>query len=388
MNKKGYKNTALGWIPEDWKVENIGNAFNICNNLRFPISEEIRKTMQGEYPYYGPTRIQDFIDEYRVEGKYALIGEDGDHFLKWKELPMTILIDGKFNVNNHAHLIRGEENLTEWFYYFFNHRELTPFLTRQGAGRYKLTKESLAKMPVLLPPVSEQRRIATILSTWDVAIAKEQQLIEALQTRHRALTQQLLSGKRRLKRFKGEMKEVRLGEVCKISKGKALSSYQIVEGEYPVIAGGKTSPYSHNSFTHEKVITISASGAYAGFASFHLDKIWASDCSVIEAIENISDINYLNFQTQFIQPVLYGLQAGGAQPHVFPKDISRIKIQFHCTLREQMVIGEILNTSEQEIQTHRRRLVALQQQKKGLMQVLLTGKVRVKTTEALGMCPR
>ena len=138
----GYKHSPLGPIPIDWEVMTVGEAFNICNNLRFPISEEERRNMQGEYPYYGPTKIQDYINEYRVEGKFALIGEDGDHFLKWKDLPMTLLIEGKFNVNNHAHLVQGKKNLTEWFFYFFNHRELTPYLTRQGAGRYKLTKES------------------------------------------------------------------------------------------------------------------------------------------------------------------------------------------------------------------------------------------------------
>ena len=82
----GYKHTPIGLIPVDWRVDTVGKAFQICNNLRFPINEEERKKITGIYPYHGPTKIQDYINEYRVEGKYALIGEDGDHFLKWKDL--------------------------------------------------------------------------------------------------------------------------------------------------------------------------------------------------------------------------------------------------------------------------------------------------------------
>ena len=140
--KPGYKHTEVGIIPEHWEVKTIGDAFDICNHLRYPISQDDRKKIPGEYPYYGPTKAQDFINEYRVEGEYALIGEDGDHFLKWRDAQMTLLVKGKFNVNNHAHLVKGVNNLTSWFFYYFQHRDITSYLTRQGAGRYKLNKST------------------------------------------------------------------------------------------------------------------------------------------------------------------------------------------------------------------------------------------------------
>src|SRR3990172_7053571 len=111
-----------------------------------PISQTVREKMAGTFPYYGPTSIQGYINEYRVEGEYALIGEDGDHFLKWQDQPMTQLVAGRFNVNNHAHLIKGTKNLTAWFYYYFSRRDLTPYLTRQGAGRFKLTEGTLKEI--------------------------------------------------------------------------------------------------------------------------------------------------------------------------------------------------------------------------------------------------
>lgn len=149
----------ISFIPKGWKLDKVGKALNIKNNFRKPISQEVRSLIPGPYPYYGPTKIQDYIADYEQDGKYALIGEDGDHFLKYRNLPMTQLIEGKCTVNNHAHIIEGTEKASrEWFYYYFMHRDIFSFLTRQGAGRYKLNKSSLEKMPLLTPPYLNNKK--------------------------------------------------------------------------------------------------------------------------------------------------------------------------------------------------------------------------------------
>ena len=111
-----------------------------------PISRDVRATQKGKYPYYGPTGILGFINEYRLDGTFALIGEDGDHFLDYTNKAQTLLITGKFNVNNHAHIIETSDICdAEWFYNYFRHRNIKRNLTRQGAGRYKLNKETLLR---------------------------------------------------------------------------------------------------------------------------------------------------------------------------------------------------------------------------------------------------
>src|SRR5690606_1145643 len=99
--------TDVGKTTQHWRVVPLGEAAVIENRLRKPLSATVRSRMPGPYPYFGPTGILDTIDEYRLEGQYVLIGEDGDHFLKWASWSMTQLVDGRFNVNNHAHVIRG-----------------------------------------------------------------------------------------------------------------------------------------------------------------------------------------------------------------------------------------------------------------------------------------
>src|SRR5690606_15579760 len=126
-----------------------------------------------------------YINEFNYDGEYALIAEDGDHFLKYREQPMTLLASGKFNVNNHAHVIKGTEHcLTKWFYWFYNRRSIYSHITRQGAGRYKLNKAALERLYIAFPAIWEQNVIIQILDAWDEAIEKTQKLIDQLRRRN------------------------------------------------------------------------------------------------------------------------------------------------------------------------------------------------------------
>ena len=188
--------------------------------------------------------------------------------------------------------------------------------------------------------------------------------------------QQLLTGKKRLPGFDGEWEEVRLGEVSNVKKGKALNSKDLIDGKFDVIAGGKTSPYKHNDYTHQNVITISASGAYAGYVALYKRKIWASDCSVIQSKETKSVLLFLYYLLHSSQIKIYTLQSGGAQPHVYPKDLTKLKYKLP-NIDEQTAIANILQTADKEIGIEKLKLNKLKEEKKGLMQQLLTGKKRL-----------
>ena len=164
-------------LPEGWERVTVGEACAIKNNLRLPLNVEQRAELKGPYPYFGPTGVLDYIDHYRIDEEFAVIGEDGDHFLKYRDKPMTLHFSGKANVNNHAHVVGASKHCSpKWFHYWFMHRDLTPALSRQGVGRYKLTKKALCDLEIWLPPQDEQLRISCILSTWDDAIAATERL--------------------------------------------------------------------------------------------------------------------------------------------------------------------------------------------------------------------
>ncbi|ENJ1523273.1 restriction endonuclease subunit S [Vibrio parahaemolyticus] len=190
----------LGEVPEHWEVKRVRHAFDIDNNLRTPIDRQSRMDMIGEYRYYGPTGVLNHINRFNVEGKYFLLGEDGDHFLKFKEKSMTILVDGQFNVNNHAHLLKGKGTCsTEWGCLLFEHKDIFPWLIKQGVGRYKLQKTVLLDIPVVVPPEKEQLYILGEINkrkrTFDEIEDKANQSINMLKERRTALISAAVTGK-------------------------------------------------------------------------------------------------------------------------------------------------------------------------------------------------
>jgi type I restriction enzyme S subunit len=120
----------------------------------------------------------------------------------------------------------------------------------------------------------------------------------------------------------------KLRELATVNKGQSITSSNVIEGQYPVIAGGKTSPYSHNEYNYEgKTITVSASGAYSGYVWYHNEPIFASDCAVIKSKdENVITMDYLSEILKLKQIEIYGLQQGAGQPHVYPSDLIKLNI--------------------------------------------------------------
>lgn len=196
----GFIDSPLGRIPKEWCCTSLGKIIELHNNKRKPISSLLRSKMKGEFPYFGATGIIDMLNEYRVEGEYVIIGEDGDHFLKWATQEQTTLVNTKFNVSNHAHIVRGTSKCsTKWIHYFFSHRDITFYLTRQGAGRFKLNKASLLSLPVIFPTdINEQDLIIERIEKINKQIIVFKNHLIKYQSIKTGLMQDLLSGKVRV----------------------------------------------------------------------------------------------------------------------------------------------------------------------------------------------
>lgn len=343
----------------------LGNLSNSISSGR-----NKHRDAHGQYPVFGSTGIIGYSSTYEYEGPVILVARVGAN------AGTLNFASGQYDVSDNTLIITIKQNVYD---YNFAYNQLTHYKLNKlvfGSGQPLITSKQLKNIRIPVPPLAEQRKIAEVLGVWDKAIEKQARLIEKLALRKRALMQRLLSAKLRLPGFSEPWKKIKLGEICLIKKGKPLSFSQIKEGIYPVIAGGKTSPYSHNEYTDERVITISASGAYAGFVSFHESKIWASDCSVIYPRNGLSVLKYIYALLSYKQSYIYSLQVGGAQPHVFPKDISNIIVNIPKE-KEQTAIAEVLTAADREIELAKEKLERLRRQKRGLMQQLLTGKKRI-----------
>jgi Restriction endonuclease S subunits len=146
-----------------------------------------------------------------------------------------------------------------------------------------------------------------------------------------------------------KFEETELHNIAKVGKGQSITSSDVVNGKYPVIAGGQSSPYNHNKYNQKgNTITISASGAYSGFVWFHNEEIFASDCSVIQSKneENISTKFIFNL-LKLKQQEIYNLQQGSGQPHVYPSDIKRIKIPLPSANKQEEINIKITEIRKQ-----------------------------------------
>lgn len=141
----------------------------------------------------------------------------------------------------------------------------------------------------------------------------------------------------------GKYPNERLDNIAFLQKGQSITSDDIVSGDYPVIAGGQSSPYSHNVCNHKgNVITVSASGAYSGYVWYHDYSIFASDCTVIfSKDENKLITEFLAEVLKVKQQEIYLLQKGAGQPHVYPNDLAKLNIPLPDKPTQQKIIAHI-----------------------------------------------
>lgn len=170
----------------DWEIKPLEVVCDILNNKRQPISGSDRNS--GDYPYYGASGIVDYVDNYIFDERLLLVGEDG---AKWGSSERTAFIaDGKYWVNNHAHVLRTRSIADTMLEGYLVMIDLSPFVT--GAAPPKLTLGKLKKIPIPVPKSpKEQQKIADCLSSIDDLITSQGQKIEALKTHKKGLMQQL-----------------------------------------------------------------------------------------------------------------------------------------------------------------------------------------------------
>ena len=148
-------------IPKNWKWVRFGNLMWNRDSERIPVSVADRKKLAKTYDYYGASGVIDKVEEYLFDEKLLLIGEDGANLLS-RSTPIAFLAEGKYWVNNHAHVLGYYKyDYLDFVMYYINSISLVPYVT--GAAQPKLNQENMNKIPVPLPPYSEQKRISSKL---------------------------------------------------------------------------------------------------------------------------------------------------------------------------------------------------------------------------------
>ena len=270
----------------------------------------------------------------------------------------------------------------------------------QGAIRSNIGQKDLVKVPLLVPPIAEQHLIAKTLGTWDRAITATEALITTSEAQKKALMQQLLTGKRRLPGFEGEWREMKLGDVTSTSSGGTPKS--TVEEYYDggVLWASVADMTACKKFIYSTSRTLSPLGLknssarmfpentvliamYASIGETAIVQKAMSTSQAILGIQAKSELHYvfLYYLLTAQKTKLKSLGQQGTQSNLNAGMMKALKIALP-PFDEQKMIAEVISTSEEEVEALQAKLQTLKTEKTALMQQLLTGKRRVKLTEA------
>ena len=152
---------CIGRIPAHWDVKSLRFVFHNLDYLREPISAEQRERKNPIYDYYGASGVIDTIDYYNVDDTVLLIGEDGAN-LRMRNLPLIYKASGKFWVNNHAHILKPISDDYDYMAMLLEALDYSDFIT--GSAQPKLSQDNLKKVRLCIPPLNEQKDIASFLN--------------------------------------------------------------------------------------------------------------------------------------------------------------------------------------------------------------------------------
>lgn len=253
-----------------------------------------------------------------------------------------------------------------------------------GSAQPALTIDLVKKYKMFFPTKNIQDKIANILSRYDEAIENNNKRIKLLEQ----MAQNLYKEWFVRFRFPGyencefengipvEWHQGRLSELLEFKRGKNITADEMEDGDVPVISAGlEPSGYHSTSNVQGVSLTISSSGANAGYLAIHYEDIWAADCMFITE-KNTKNIYYLYELLNNIRPVIFNQQRGAAQPHVYSKDINNLRLWIP---NEELIenANKLFESFHKEIYQLQQANENLAKQRDLLLPRLMSGKIEV-----------
>ena len=386
-------------VPQGWEVIEFCNIVNLRNKKYIPNQNDNIKCIEleciekenGNLLYYINSNTQKSTKNYFYKND-VLYGKLRPYLKKY----FYATFDG---VCSTEIWVFNATNKIDSYYLFliiqsnkFNQYTNISTGTRMPRADWNI----VSNMPILLPPLEEQKKIAEILSLWDEAIEQTKDLIAYKEKQKKGLMQALLTGKKRLQGFTDEWKTIKLGDITKMNSGgtPTTTKQEYYNGNINWVSiTDITSSYKYLYKTKTKITELGLQNStarlfpintvlYAMYASIGECIIAKEEMATSQAILGVRCSDKLNHEYLFY--LLYNykdkskkLAQQGTQANLNKEIVENFIFKIPTSLDEQKAIADILSSADKEIELLNKQLELYTEQKKGLMQNLLTGKVRV-----------
>lgn len=386
MVKQGYKQTEIGVIPEDWDCVAAKHLMKIETGSR----NTEHKTDIGKYPFFVRSQKVERIDTYHYDCEAVLTAGDGvgtgkvfHHYI------------GKFDAHQRVYVMSNFDGITgRFFYNYFSENfgnEVSKYTAKSSVDSVR--RDMIAEMLIPTPPIPEQNRIAEALSDVDGMISSLEKLIAKKKAVKQGAMQELLMGKKRLPGFDGEWNKIELKELIKEFIVPMRDKPKDLSGPIPWCRiedfNGK---YLYSSKTNQGVTIETISNM--NLKVFPKNTLLVScsaflgRCAIVgaELITNQTFIGLVpnnKVNVEFLFYVMIGeeknlnlLSSGTTISYLSREQFEDYKIYIPCDVLEQTAIASILTDMDNEIEALEQKLAKTRQIKQGMMQQLLTGKIR------------
>ncbi len=384
----GYKQTAVGIIPEVWKCKKLKD---IAAPVKRKNSKKIERvlTASGQHglisqdTYFKRSVASEDISEYYhlKKGEFAYNRSSMNGYPYGAIKRLELYDDGALSTLYMCFTLK-DNVLPDYYTHLFSseivNRELYKIIQvgARAHGLLNVTQDDLYNIHILFPPLPEQEKIAEILTICDKVIELKEKLIEQKTQQKKWLMQNLLTGKKRLGEFEGEWEKKRLGDICKVTTGKLDANAMVENGEYPFFTCAKRSSAIDSYAFDTEAILISGNGANVGYVHYYKGRFNAYQRTYVldKFKENIFYLKFLLDKDLSVR--IEKEKNDGNTPYIVLSTLTQMNILLP-PIAEQTAIANVLSNSEKEIELLQKSLVEWKQKKKALMQLLLTGKVRV-----------
>jgi type I restriction enzyme S subunit len=380
--KPGYKQTKVGVIPEEWEVKEIGS---VCGTITTGKLDANAMRPDGPYRFYTCAKDYYQIDKFAFDCEALLISGNGAH------VGYIHYYHGKFNAYQRTYVLFGFRDDIKFIQHYLseNFKKRIEVEVKAGGTPY-ITRPTIAETALPIPPIPEQRAIATALSDVDALLAALDRLIAKQRDLKQAAMQQLLTGQTRLPGFTGKWETKTLPDVSRFRGGKAHEQYIADHGRFVCVNSkfisteGKVRKYSTANFCSAKAkdILMVMSDLPNGKA---LAKTFVADQDDMYAVnQRVCALTpFDDYCAEFLayvldrNPYFLKFDDGVSQTHLLNRVFQKCPVFVPPTKSEQTAIATVLSDMDLELAALEQRRDKTRALKQGMMQELLTGRTRL-----------